>query len=496
MRRGPLADSYPSAVALVVFSLVPYLALTAGVFPLSSLIGKSTGLSPAMMDLTVALSTAGYAVGTVLAVQFAVHLRPRRMLLFYETLFVTACVLAASASNGDVFMGAFIAQGLVTSLMLIAAVPPLVTGWPAKKMPTTGLVMNLCIFGAVAAGPTIGAAELYGGSWRPFFWGVAGIAFFALLFSLLTFEDDEPIGEAPVDIAALGLTVIGCAAAFFGAGKLQATLRAGPVSLVPLIAGTALVVLLVAYQYVRRNPLMPVRQASTSMPVMGIFVALTASASAFGAMELLLVVLKTSSTPLDTAYIFLPEFVAAVVVAGLFGALFRTRYTPVLALSGLLAVTAAAGLLIAAVPAPSPILGVATGLLGLGVAASVSPALFIAGFSLRSQMLQRVFAMIELMRGVTAFLVAPILIFLAAALAKSRLAGIRDSLWICLGIAAVGFVGGAVLYMTSRRRLVVPDLETWQEEGEPAWESPRLFARLRRETREDDRSEEDAEVAA
>jgi hypothetical protein len=33
--RGPLADSYPAAVALVVFALIPYLALT-GLSPRSS----------------------------------------------------------------------------------------------------------------------------------------------------------------------------------------------------------------------------------------------------------------------------------------------------------------------------------------------------------------------------------------------------------------------------------------------------------------------------
>jgi hypothetical protein len=33
--RGPLADSYPAAVALVVFALMPFLLLTAAIFPLA-----------------------------------------------------------------------------------------------------------------------------------------------------------------------------------------------------------------------------------------------------------------------------------------------------------------------------------------------------------------------------------------------------------------------------------------------------------------------------
>ena len=53
----------------------------------------------------------------------------------------------------------------------------------------------------------------------------------------------------------------------------------------------------------------------------------------------------------------------------------------------------------AELPGASPLIAGVAGMLGLGVAASVSPALFMAGFSLPSKLLQRVFALIELMRG-------------------------------------------------------------------------------------------------
>jgi predicted MFS family arabinose efflux permease len=167
MRRGPPAQNYPSAVGLVVSSLVPYLVLSAAVLPLRETISKSIGMSSSMFDLTVALSTGAYSAGTVLAVQLALHLPARRLLVVYESAFVVSSILAAWAPTAGVFAGAFIAQGLCTNLMLIAAVPPLVTSWPAQKMPFTGAIMNLCIFGAVAAGPTLGALQLAAGSWRP-----------------------------------------------------------------------------------------------------------------------------------------------------------------------------------------------------------------------------------------------------------------------------------------------------------------------------------------
>ncbi|GIG91138.1 MFS transporter [Plantactinospora endophytica] len=481
MRQGPLANSYPGAVTLVVCSLVPYLVLTVAVFPLSEIISMDLGMSRPALLVTVSLSAGAYAVGTLLAAQFALHLPPRRMLIGYEVCFFAASVLAAAAPNATVFIGAYIAQGLLTSLMLIAALPPLVTSWPARKMPISAGILNLCIFGAVSVGPTVGALQAAAHGWRWLFWGVAVVAGLALLFAVLTFRDTPAQDPgAPWDFVALALGITGCGAAFYGAGQLQASMTADVQSVVPLAAGAALIAFLVAYEYRLPNPLVPVKALATSVPLAGILAALTTSAAAFGAMELLLAVLRTASTPTTTALVFLPEFVAAIAVAALFAVLFRTRFTPLLPAAGLLMVVAAVALLMVTVPAVDPALAAATGLIGLGVAAAVSPALFLAGLSLRSKQLQRVFALIELLRAVTAFLTAPILVFLAGTLGDNQIAGTRDALWICLAIAVVGLVGATALYLSGRPRLETPDLERWQSRGEPAWTSPPLLSALPR----------------
>jgi predicted MFS family arabinose efflux permease len=165
--RGPLASSYLGAVALVVCALVPFLLLTGAIFPLLPLLSKDLGLSKSEFTLATGLADGAYAFGTVLAVQFAAHLRARRMLLLYVTAFLVAAILAAWAPMGMVFVVALVVEGLCTSLMLIAAAPPLVTGWPAARMPATGFVMNLCVLGAVAAGPAIGGLQAAAQAWRP-----------------------------------------------------------------------------------------------------------------------------------------------------------------------------------------------------------------------------------------------------------------------------------------------------------------------------------------
>lgn len=140
-------------------------------------------MSAHSFELSAGLANAAYAFGTVLAVQFAVHRRGRRMLLVYVSLFIAGSTLAAWAPDPSVFAGALVVQGLCTSLMLIAAVPPLVTGWPAARMPWTAFTMNLCVFGAVAVGPTVGGLLAARGVWQPLFWAVAALGVLALAFA-------------------------------------------------------------------------------------------------------------------------------------------------------------------------------------------------------------------------------------------------------------------------------------------------------------------------
>ena len=90
------------------------------------------------------------------------------------------------------FITGHVLQGLCTSLMLIAAVPPLALGFGTSRLRETAVIMNLCIFGAVALGPTIGGIQASANAWRPLFWIIAAISLAALVLSLLTFEDAPP----------------------------------------------------------------------------------------------------------------------------------------------------------------------------------------------------------------------------------------------------------------------------------------------------------------
>ena len=119
------------------------------------------------------MGNAAYAVGAVLAVQFAQHLPQRRMLLGYAVVLAVGSVVAAAAQNSGMFIGGHILQGLATSMLLIAAAPPLTIGFPRDKLRNTAVIINMCILGAVALGPLIGGVQAEAHAWRPLFWIVA-----------------------------------------------------------------------------------------------------------------------------------------------------------------------------------------------------------------------------------------------------------------------------------------------------------------------------------
>ena len=142
MRQGPLAGRYPAVAAMVILALIPYLALSAAIDPLVPIITEQLHMSVQTMSLSSGLGNAAYAVGTVLAVQFAQHLPQRRMLLAYAVVLALGSVVAASAVNSAMFIGGHVLQGLATSMLLIAAAPPLTIGFPKEKLRNTAVTVS------------------------------------------------------------------------------------------------------------------------------------------------------------------------------------------------------------------------------------------------------------------------------------------------------------------------------------------------------------------
>ena len=481
MRQGPLAGRYPAVALMVMLALIPYLALSAALSPLTPIIAKQLHMSLQTMSLSSGLGNAAYAVGTVLAVQFAQHLPQRRMLVGYATLLVIGSLLATAAQDPGMYIAGHVLQGLCTSLLLIAAVPPLAIGFPATKLRATAMIMNICIFGAVALGPTIGGLQAESHAWRPLFWVVVAIAVGALVLAVLTFEDAPPADpESPRDLPAIALAAVGCAAAFFGASELLTHPFLDGETTAPLLGGLATIVVLIVYQFRAARPLLTIRGMLTStMPVAGIVVALCAAAAAVSATALTAGALAGHYGPLHLGLLYLPEVAGAVITAIVLGVVLETRAIHYLPLAGMVSLAAGIAVFRIGVPSSQALTLVGSGLTGIGLGATVAPALFVAGFSLPAASLQRVFAIVELMRAVAAFMIAPIFAHFAATVGGNLDAGTGAALWIGLGIAVGGAALGVAIYALGGARPQTPDIDSFLSGGGAAWYSPPLLARLR-----------------
>jgi MFS family permease len=481
MRQGPLAGRYPAVAAMVMCALVPYLALSAALQPLTPIIAKQLHMSLQTMSLSSGLGNAAYAVGTVLAVAFAQHLPQRRMLVGYAALLVTGSVLGASAQNAGMYIAGHVIQGLCTSLLLIAAVPPLAIGYPASKLRVTAMIMNMCIFGAVALGPTLGGLQAESDAWRPLFWVVAAISATALVLAVLTFDDAPPADpDSPRGLLPVALAGAGCVSAFFGASELLTHSFLDPVTIVPLLGGVTVIVLLIVNQFRAKRPLLTIRALLTStMPVAGVVVALAAAAASVSATTLTQDALTGLYSPLHLGLLYLPEVAGAVITAVVLGLLLSRRAIHYLPLVGMLFLAAGIAVFRVDIPSSETATLIGSGLTGVGLGATVAPALFVAGFSLLSASLQRVFAIVELMRAVAAFMIAPIFVHLAATVGGGLDAGTGIALWIGLVLALGGAAVGVAIYVLGGARPQAPDIERFVSGEAPAWYSPPLVARVR-----------------
>ena len=479
---GPLAGRYPAVATMALLALVPYLALSSALSPLAPLISRDLGMSPQTLSLGLGLGNAGYALGTVLAVVFAQHLPQRVMLVTYAAMSVVGSVLLATAQDPAMFIVGHVLQGLTTSLLLIAAVPPLALGFGAEKLRYTSVTMSICIFGAVALGPTVGGIQADAHQWRPLLWVVAGIAVAALLLTVLTYDHTPPANrQAPKDPIAIGLAAVGSVAAFFGASELTSHTFWSVQTALPLLGGLALIVLLIVIQMRSSNPLLPLGPLlSSTIPISGITIALCAAAASVSVGELTLTLVTEQRGALQAGLLYLPELVGALLAAVCLGIVIERRsliYLPPVGMGFL-----AAGIVVfmLQVPAGTGVALVGSGLTGVGLGATVAPALFGAGFTQLAPTLQRVFAMVELLRAVAAFLLAPIFVYLAASIGGSSVAGTRVVLWISLAIVVVGTALAVAVYVAGGARPQTPRMTMFLDGDGPALDSPPLLSRFRR----------------
>ncbi|HET7387535.1 MAG TPA: MFS transporter [Nocardioidaceae bacterium] len=480
--RERYEGSYGLAVAIVLLGLCPNIVLAIAFVPLAGTIAHDLGTSEGTLALAGALSNAGYAFGAVAAAQLAQRYLQRNLFLCYEAMFVVGSVLAAVAPSVELFIAGRVLEGAATGFMLISALPPLVTRFGVDRLPGTVVIVNIGLFGASAVGPLIGGVAAQTGAWRAMLGiaaalGAIGFAVAAVGYVHLVPPDPERRFDRP----ALGLALASTVLPFFAAATVAAVGFASPLFLAPFLVGLAALVLLIVLQYRKPDALMPVEALSTQLPVTGILVAMIAGAAFVTVVELVQTFLATvaGQGPIAAAVQFWPMPVGLLVAAAAFGALFRTRWLPVLVNVGLVALAGGSGvLLLLGAGSTGEVVSGASFLLGFGAGATVSPGLFLASFGVTSDKLARAFALVELLRSEAAYAVAPIVLYVATS--RPTLAGgVRIGLAAMTALSLAGLGAALAIPALSGARLRRPDLEGWLNEGRQALASPRTVVHVR-----------------
>ena len=477
-------DSYPAAVAVALLGLVPNTVLSTSFLPLRPLIQHDLGTGAGTLGVTLGLASATYAIGAVAAAQITLRHLARRAFLAAEVGFVVCSLLAAFAPSVLLFGIGRAGQGFAAGTMLVTALPPLITRFGPGRVGRSAAIVNVGIFGASTLGPIIGGLAASGAGpgsgWRVLLvvaalLGALGVAVGFVGYRVFEPPDPQRRVDVPVHVLVVAATVPTFVAASL-AGSLPLT-SGWVIGLVAL--GAVALVALLAWEARRRDALIPISALTTQLPVTGLIVVLVGGAVFVTVSELLQTRLTAvdGRSALSAGALFWPAPLGAAVAAAAFWRLFATRFVPILVDVGLV-LLATGAVLPLAFPDDAATVPWAALLLGLGAGSTVSPGLFIIGLGMPSDRLGRAFALVQLLRSVATYAVAPVVLALAAGHGAPSPHGLRSGFLAMSIVALAGLVVALVLPAVSGARLRAPDLESWLG-GDRAVPSPPTATHLR-----------------
>lgn len=482
----PFEGRYDVTLTSAVVALVPFIVVSTADVMFSRQVQGDLSVKPTSLEIVAGLAVAAYAFGALTGGDVVQRFRQRPLFLICETLFVLGSI--ASAVGGGIVTFAFgrILAGFATGLLLVIALPPVFQKYPPEKLPITVIFINIGFFGAVCIGPLLGGwiASLH--AWRWFFASLAAIGVLNLIVAMLTLPvQDPPNPDLPLDLSAGVLGVPAVVLPFWAAGELTAHGFASYRFGVPMGLGLGCFIALLLFEYFQKEPLSPIKQMWTTASLVGTLVAMIGGGVFVALLELAvrLQMEVAHRAPIATGILFWPLAAGVCITAILLGVLFTTEYLPFLVLGGMACLVGGAALMLTLGPhgAAGRTMGAAA-LLGLGAGATVSPGLYLAGFPLAVRLIGRVFALVELVRSLADYIIAPVIARIAREGSQTPpldWPGVREGIWITLSIT-IGFtVIGVLLWIAGGVGLPVPDLRAWTKENKPAIHSPLLLARLR-----------------
>lgn len=481
----PFEGNYPISLFNAIIALSPFIVVTTAYALFTEQVSHDVQASRTALSIVAGLSTAGYAWGAFLGGDLVQRFRQRRLFFLMQALFAVGCLLSAVAHDAPLYAAGRVLAGFATGGLLVAALPPVIQKYPAAKLPITVIAVNIGFFGAVCIGPLLGGWIEAGHAWRWFYGALGALGALNLILAVLTLPDQEPFNPGTrFDYPGLLLGFAAVVLPFWASGELIGHGFASARFAAPLAVGLTCFVVLMLVEYHQKEPLSPVKKMCNTPSIVGTLVAMIGGGVFVAFLELAerFHMQVAHQTPLQTGILFWPLAVAVLITAVLFGTILRTRFIPILILGGMLCLIGAGGMFMGLTPQRGNALTLgAAGLLGLGAGATVSPGLYLAGFPLPSQIIGRVFALVELVRSLADYIIAPVMAEIARTSSGGKLVthGVHMAFGITLWLTIACTVIGMVLFLLGRRPLPRPDLEKWLANKGPAIEPVPLLAALR-----------------
>lgn len=485
---SPLRGRYAPMLAIALLALIPYILVASGALLYQEQVMRDIGASRSAMSIIQGLSVAGYAFGALFGGDLINRFVQRRLFLASEAVFIVGWLLVAIADGVAVYGAGRVLSGFATGMLLVSALPPVVRRFPQSYTPLTAAFINIAFFGAVAGGPLLGGIVAGEHLWRALYGAFAGIGvltFVAAIFSLPKIEPGNP--DLPIDYAGLALGFAGTVLPFFAAGELTSHGFGSLIVAVPLGIGLVCFVSLMLVEYHKAEPLAPVAKMWTTFPIIGAIVAMIGGGAFVTYVELTtqFMIKIAHSTPLAAGLSFWPQVVGVMIAATLLRLTFATRFLPLLAYAGMFVLVLGGTLLLFEPYTSRTYFYVAVGLLGLGAGATVSPGLFLAGLSLPTPLIGRILALVELVRSVADFILAPVMVRVAVETsggsgAALNAAGVHWAIAVTTFIAVAGLIAVITLHLLGAAGLPRPDLDAWLKHNRPALPSSQLAQAVRR----------------
>lgn len=396
-------------------------------------------------------------------------------------------LLAAFAAETLAFGAGTVLQGFATGLLLVVALPPVIRRFPVGRLTLTAAFIDIAFFGAIAIGPILGGVVAILGAWRWFYAILAAIGMATLITAVFTLQhEDPPNPQRRFDAAGVLLGFAGTFLPFWAVGSLTGHGFESVQFLAPFVAGIVCFAGMLLVEFHGKDPISPVKPMWNTFPVAGVIASMIGGGIYFTLYMLAQQYQTTAigTLPLSSGLRFWPQIVGVAIAAVAFRYVLSTRYLVVFTLAGMLALLIAGGLLLFVAPDGTlPLTLTIFGLMGLGAGATVAPGLWMAGLSLKSQMIGRIFALVELVRSEANFLVAPILVKIAQLVSGGGgtilASGVAAAAWITVLIGSALAILGIVVVLAGGGSLQRPNLRAWHDEDETAWTSPELFALVR-----------------